>query len=150
MSDPLTSFTKSSGLSETDAITEHKTKEQFNGQARGTGRGPNPIYDAGYKLSGEASNQNDKPAQNSKGPRKPYPTKNSAAQKQPKVSREFTPKGLKTTVKTQNFEGFKAQESKKNEKLADLFKKIDQAKTQDNGDKPQSILKPVANRSFRR
>lgn len=118
MSDPLTSFTKTSGLSETDALTEHKTKEQFNGHARGPGRGPNPVYEAGFKLGGEPANQNPT------GPRKPYPGKGSASQKQPQATRNLTPKGMKTTVKTQSFDAFKAQEAKKNDKLNDLFKQL--------------------------
>lgn len=150
MSNQATSFTRGTDLSETDAVKEAKTKEQFNGHARGTGRGPNPIYDAGYKLGGEPTNQNDPNAQKPNGPRKPYPTKSAAAQKQPKASRDLTPKGMRTTVKTQSFEAFKDQEAKKNDKLSGLFKKIDQQKAHVNADKPKSTLKSVANRSFTR
>jgi len=121
MSDQATSFTRGTDLSETDAVKEAKTKEQFNGHARGTGRGPSPIYDAGYKLGGEPTNQNDPKAQKPSGPRKPYPIKSAATQKQPKASQELTPKGMRTTVKTQSFEAFKDQEAKKNEMLIPLI-----------------------------
>jgi len=148
--DKTTSFSKSIGQSDQFQDKEAATKTQFNGQARGVGRGPNPVYEAGYKTGGKPSNLNKGGAQNSKGPRKPYPAKKTVAQKQPQATRDLKPKGMPSTVKTQSFENFTRGEAKNSQKLTDLFKKIQQEKARGLGEKSQSVLKKVANRSFSR